>query len=147
MLTKNDWVMLVLRQSPLDRVHLMKVLFLLWYRSRNSDQPFTDYFKFEPYFYGPYSLDVYAELRALSEEDMVVQPAHKKQEWAHYYLSEQGKELAETIAKKATPEQLKLIEQVTLEVADLEFRDLLRKVYTEAPEFATESLMKGVLEA
>jgi uncharacterized protein YwgA len=147
MLTKHDWVLLVLRHAPLDRVHLMKALFLLWYRTRNSDQPIADYFTFEPYFYGPYSLGVYAELRALSEEDLVVQPAQKRQEWAHYYLSERGKDAAERIAAKASPEQLKLVEQIAQEVANLEFRDLLRKVYSEAPEFATESLMKGVLNS
>ena len=145
MLTKNDWVLLALKNAPLDRIHLMKILFLMRYRTDKDGKSLDDFFTFEPYLYGPYSLDVYKALDAVEKDDLVVQPAHADKQHTPYYLSERGKQSVEEISKKASPEMLKLVESITAEVATLEFRDLLRKVYDEAPEFATESVMKGVL--
>ena len=51
--SKSKWILVILRRKSLDRIHIMKVLFLIWYRSREE---IKDYFQFEPYLYGPYSL-------------------------------------------------------------------------------------------
>ena len=32
-LTRRDWILLFLQEKPLDRIRLMKALFLLWHRS------------------------------------------------------------------------------------------------------------------
>jgi hypothetical protein len=71
--SSSDWVLLVLRKAPLDRIRIMKALFLIWYRSGKS---IPDFFSFEPYLYGPYSLEVYAALKNLVDADLAVQPPH-----------------------------------------------------------------------
>jgi len=79
---KDDWILLALKERPLDRLHLMKALFLTWHRS-GRDIP--NYFAFEPYLYGPCSFDAYRVLDAMSKEQLITQPS---------YLTEKGKRAA-----------------------------------------------------
>ena len=64
MISKRDWILLALRKTPLDRIRLMKTLFLVWNRSGRS---IAGYFEFEPYLYGPCSLEMYSVLDDLTE--------------------------------------------------------------------------------
>ncbi|MCL0102625.1 hypothetical protein M1N93_01530 [Dehalococcoidia bacterium] len=140
---KKDWILLALRDSPLDRLHLMKALFLVWNRSGRN---VPDYFEFEPYLYGPCSFEVYSVLDDLSKDGLIVQPPHPVQQWANYFLTERGKLAATEAANCADPDILELINKVAQEVAQLQFSELLRRVYSEAPEFAAKSLMGGILK-
>lgn len=115
----------------------MKVLFLIGHR---SGQSISDYFQFEPYLYGPYSFEVYQVLDALIQERLIVQSPHLNQPRANYYLTGRGKAAAEQAAQEAGPEIVELVESIVDEVSGLGFRDLLRKVYAEAPEFAVNSV-------
>lgn len=140
---KSDWVLVILRKKPLDRVHIMKSLFLIWHRSKGKIQ---DYFYFEPYLYGPYSLEVYAELRNLSAHGLVVQPPHPIQKWANYYLTDRGHIKASEAVKKFNPEIIVLIDNLLEEISHLSFFELLQKVYREAPDFAVNSVLKELLK-
>ena len=140
-LTKKDWILLVLRKYPMDRIHIMKALFLIWHR---AGRKIENYFKFEPYFYGPCSFEVYSILDDLKMNRYIAQPPHPIPQWTNYYLTEKGKKEATEAAKKASHENLKLIEVISEEVSKLSFYELLRKVYTEAPDFAVNSIFKRV---
>lgn len=142
--SKTDWVLLVLRTAPLDRIRIMNALFLIWYRSGKN---IPGFFNFEPYLYGPYSLEVYTALRHLVDADLVVQPPHHMHQGAKYYLTRNGKLAAERAAASVDPELLARLNQVVQDVSELGFSDLLHKVYTEAPEFATRSIVKRVVVA
>lgn len=142
-LKKKDWVLLALRRTPLDRIHIMKTLFLIWHRSERN---IPDYFKFEPYLYGPCSFEVYSALADLQAEGLIVQPPHPVPQWVNYYLTAKGKKESEESAKRAYPEALELIEKVVDETSRLNFSELLRKVYAEAPGFAVNSMFREVMK-
>ncbi|PIS24984.1 MAG: hypothetical protein COT45_03240 [bacterium (Candidatus Stahlbacteria) CG08_land_8_20_14_0_20_40_26] len=142
-LIKKDWVLLLLRRTPLDRIHIMKALFLIWHRSGRKIQ---DYFKFEPYLYGPCSFEVYAVLDNLQANGRIIQPPHPMPQWVNYYLTEKGGKEVEEVAKKVSPDTLKLIESVVNEVSGVKFYELLKKVYDEAPDFAVNSIFKEVVK-
>ena len=142
--SQKDWVLLALRNGPLDRIHLMKVLFLLWIR---ANRKIPGYFVFEPYLYGPFSLDVYSALADVQREGLVVQPPHPIQDWVPYYLTGKGERAAEEAAQSVDGHLLVLLGTITAEIAPLNFYDLLRRVYREAPEFAARSLMREIVEA
>lgn len=142
-MTKKDWILLALDKYPLDRIHVMKILFLLWYR---SGRKISDYFQFIPYLYGPCSFEVYTVLESLLNEGHISQPPHQTPKWVHYYLTEKGKELAEQLTRKVSSENLTAIGLIADEVAPLSFYDLLRKVYKEAPEFAVNSIFKNFVK-
>jgi uncharacterized protein YwgA len=142
-LTKKEWILLLLRETPLDRIHIMKALFLIWHR---SGRKIKDYFVFEPYLYGPCSFEVYSVLRVLETSGFIVQPPHPRPQWINYFLTTRGKEEAEKAKEKASPETLRVIEKVSNEVSQLSFYELLRKVYAEAPDFTNNSIFKGVIQ-
>lgn len=142
--SQKNWVLLALRNGPLDRIHLMKVLFLLWIR---ANRQISGYFVFEPYLYGAFSLDSYSALADVQREGLVVQPPHPIHDWAPHHLTDKGKLVAGEAAQLVDTHLLALLETITAEIVPLNFYDLLRKVYREAPEFAARSLIREIVEA
>jgi uncharacterized protein len=142
-LSKEDWILLALKQTPLDRIHIMKALFLIWHRSSGRIE---NYFEFTPYLYGPCSFEVYSVLENLRSDRLIVQPPHPKPQWVNYYLTEKGIEKSEEAAKKIPLDLLEFIRGIANEVSPLSFYELLKKVYKEAPEFAAKSMFRGVTE-
>ena len=140
---KAKWIFAALRIRPLDRIRLMKALFLTWKRSGGN---IPGFFQFEPYLYGPCSFELYRVLRELEEKGLIVQPPHPIQQWAKYYLTERGKEKADSMSRHIDTKILERLKQAVDEVADLDFYKLLAKVYKEAPEFAINSVVKGILD-
>jgi len=142
-LTKKDWILLALRRIPLDRIHIMKTLFLIWHRSERN---IPDYFEFEPYLYGPCSFEVYSVLADLQADGLIVQPPHPVPQWVNYYLTAKGKREAEEAEKGISPTTLELIEKVAEEISRLDFSELLRQVYSEAPDFAVNSMFREAIK-
>jgi uncharacterized protein YwgA len=139
---KAKWILAMLRISPLDRIHIMKALFL--FQRRAGEIP--DYFHFEPYLFGPCSFEVYDALTALESEGLVVRPAHPTPQWVAYYLTERGEKEAEAAVRALDPQLRERLEAVAQEVSQLGFYDLLKRVYEEAPEFAVNSVVKEILK-
>jgi uncharacterized protein YwgA len=142
-LTKKDWILLILREAPMDRIHIMKTLFLIWHRNHRN---LPNYFEFVPYLYGPCSFDAYSVLKNLQRSGFIAQPPHPMSQWVNYYLTEKGKKETKEFSEKAPPETLRIIKEVANEISKLNFYELLRKVYKEAPDFASNSMFKGVIK-
>ncbi len=143
-LSRRDWILLCLREKPLDRIRLMKALFLIWHRSGRSIPGFFD---FVPYLYGPCSFDLYRELEAAEREQLVSQAPHQVAKWAPYFLTKKGEQVAARALENARPDTLRLLRSVVAEVAAAGFYDLLREVYAEAPDFASQSLVAPALRS
>lgn len=143
-LTKQEWILIVLNQFPLDRLRLMKTLFLIWDILGRKRYP--DFFEFVPYLYGPCSFEVYSALEELSNETYIIQSPHPIQQWASYSLSERGKKKAEDALKKIDASTLELLKAIIKEVSHLSFFDLLKKVYREAPDYAVNSIFGGIVK-
>ena len=116
----------------------MKALFLVWLRSGKS---LPDFYEFVPYMYGPCSFELYRQLDIAKDEELIAQPPHAAERWAPYFLTEKGRRVAEALAGSAPPRLRHLVWDVADEVASLTFNDLLRRVYREAPEFASQSVV------
>jgi len=140
---KKDWILLLLNYSPLDRIHIMKALFLIWHRAGRN---IPNYFTFEPYLYGPCSFEVYSILDNMESEGLVLQPPHPVPQWVNFYLTENGRNEVKELSNKFSKEELKLIEEVVKEISKLGFYELLKKVYSEAPDFAINSMFRGVIK-
>ncbi len=137
-LTKREWLLLLLRERPLDRIRLMKALFLIWHR---SGRRIEDFYEFVPYMYGPCSFDLYMELDAAEHEQYVTQAPHPVMRWAPYYLTDKGSVAAKNVKRKANEATRNMIEATAKEVASENFHTLLRRVYAEAPDFASQSVV------
>ena len=141
-LTKKDWVLLILKEAPMDRIHIMKALFLIWHRNQRK---IPDYFEFVPYLYGPCSFEVYSVLKTLQYEGFIVEFPRSLFRWVKYYLTEKGKKEATMVAQKVSSDIFEIVKEVINEISKLNFYELLRKVYSEAPDFANNSLFKEVI--
>lgn len=137
-LSKQDWLLLLLRQRPLDRIRLMKALFLMWHRSGRKLEGF---YEFTPYMYGPCSFDLYGELEHLQQTHLVSQAPHSIAQWALYYLTPVGENEASAVQKKADEQTVEFVRSIAREVGSLGFHALLRKVYSEAPDFASRTVL------
>ncbi len=141
-ISKKEWILLALRKAPLDRIHLMKALFLVWKRSGKN---IPEYFDFVPYLYGPCSFEVYSVLDNLLSQGLIIQPSHSPQRSIGYYLTKQGRIEAESVANTADLSKIEMLELVVEKVSQLGFHELLKEVYSEAPEFAVNSLVREVI--
>lgn len=142
MLKKYEWILLALHYKPLDRVRLMKALFLFWWSHKDRLESF---FTFKPYLYGPCSFEVYRVLEKLEQARLIVQLPQPIQEWSPYYLTPRGEREAQRIEARlmeASPDLAEAFRSTVEEVAQLSFRNLLRKVYGEAPEYAARSVIR-----
>jgi len=135
--SKIDWILLFLNAMPLDRIHLMKALFLFWYRTGRQIEGF---FRFKPYMYGPCSFDLYDELRASQQSHLVAQASHIPAKYARFHITDLGRKKAEEAESKTSASHRKLIKDIVNEVSNCGFKDLLQNVYTEAPEFTSNSV-------
>jgi len=131
-LHRRDWILLLLLETPLDRIRLMKGLFLLWHRSgRTLDPSYT----FTPFPFGPCSLDVYRDLEALRQAHLVSQPCHPRTETVPYSLTPTGATTASQLRRAVSAETMTLLRAVTEEVASLDLFPLAQRVRLEAPDF------------
>lgn len=135
---KKDWILAFLARGPLDRVRLVKGLFLLWHRSGRN---LPGYFDFVPYLYGPFSFEIYSTLAEAQNERLISQAPHPMPNWAPYHLTEKGAAAADGITGRLEAQTKELIDAIAAEVASAGFHDLLRRVYAEAPDFASESVV------
>jgi hypothetical protein len=110
---KAKWILAMLKISPLDRIRIMKALFLL--KRRAGEIP--DYFQFEPYLYGPCSFEAYDVLASMEREGLVVRPLHPIPNCVAYYLTERGKKEAEKAVCDLDPKMIEHLEAVTREVS------------------------------
>lgn len=137
-LDKQSWLLLVLQEQPFDRIRLMKALFLIWHRSGRN---ISDFYEFVPYLYGPCSFDLYRELGLALQEQLVTQAPHPIMQRATYFLTPKGERVATSMRKRIQPAFLQLIRSVAKEIGSVGFYDLLRRVYAEAPDFASQSVV------
>ena len=139
-LEKKDWLLIVLWGKPLDRIRLMKALFLIWHR---SGRDLKGFFEFVPYMYGPCSFELYDVLESAGRERLISQAPHPVPQWARYFLTARGASAAESVARGIDRSFLTKIQSIAEEVESLGFYRLLQQVYQEAPDFALESVVTG----
>lgn len=95
----------------------------------------------KPYMYGPCSFDLYTELDAAQQEHLISQAPHPVAQWSAYHLTPAGAREAAAVQNASPPETVNLVRAIAEEVASHGFHALLRKVYSEAPDFASQTVL------
>jgi hypothetical protein len=131
-------ILVALSGAALDRIRLMKTLFMVWYRGENRE---NGPFYFEPYLYGPCSFEVYRELDKPQVKGLVVQAPDRIPQRSRYHLTVAGKREAERAAKQLGSKLSRELQETARWSAKLTFRELLAVVYS-SPEFATRSVAR-----
>lgn len=128
---------------------LQKLLFLI----EQETEFFEEYesevaFKFAPYRMGPFSKEVYSEIRFLLELGAITQEpwtgapaAMESVDLGHkrFVVTSKGEKIGHQLYEILEADYQTELEEIVEEYNDLPLRELLRYVYTEYPDYATES--------
>lgn len=140
--TRQQWMLRFIAGPPgykyaVDRIRLMKGMFLF---QQEGGAPADVDYKFSPYDYGPFTPEVYRDAETLSAQGHVLQG--RDGQW--YQVTDAGRAaLAQLDFPDVITEDL---DSLRIEVTELSFKDLLRRVYTAYPESASRSVAKDVLK-
>ncbi len=136
---KRDTLLVALNAAPLDRLRLMKTAFLSWHR---AGRPKSGPFRFEPYLYGPCAFDLYGALNGLLARRLVARAPSAIDRWGDYYLTDAGRIEAARAARRLGDRAASRLREIAAWTSKQPFRFLLEKVYSEAPDFATKSVLR-----
>lgn len=125
---------------PLDRIRIQKAIFLLTCRGALR---WRTLYSYEPYDWGPYSRELAADLRNLRANGLIRVAQGVGDRHGRHALTEQGEELATVLWGRLDESELEFIRRIRQYVTSKDFNSLLREVYAEYPEYATESRWSG----
>jgi len=141
---RRDWNLLVLSAAggePLSPVQLQKALFLL---GKNLPAKILgeDFYRFEPYNYGPFDSKVYLDAQTLSSLGLAAATRPTRGGWEEYSATPSGvnkaKDLCDTLPQ-AVPEY---ITGIVTWVRSLPFASLVREIYRLYPDTKVNSVFR-----
>lgn len=143
--SRRDWLLLYLSPTalgldenrPLTPVQIQKGMFLLTMRGRNERL-----YEFEPYHWGPFSSEIYDDLRILEVQGLVAAEEIPFQNWKAYTSTESGTERAIEIASVLGNRVVEWVASTRSWVTARSFTRLLQDVYSFYPNYATKSMLR-----
>ncbi len=137
---KHAQILVALSEASLDRLKLMKVLFMIWFeQGLEGSAPFI----FQPYLYGPYSLDVYKALDELKDKRLILQGNGSTNSKSPYFLTKEGKSAIDCTSLILEREELTKLKEIARSFSKMSFKSLLTEIYTKAPEYAINPVVKS----
>lgn len=140
---RQDWLLLVVSvagEKGLTPVQLQKALFLL---GRNyARQVGSKFYKFAPYNYGPFCVDIYRDAELLQAKGLI-EIKHEGRRWPEYHASPAGHRYTVRLKKKLPKNLADYIQDLVGWTQSLAFPDLVRSIYQAYPEFRENSVFQG----
>lgn len=142
-MNRRDWVLLALASASdhrLQPVQLQKSLFLA---SQKLDATqLGEFYRFEPYDYGPFSSLVYADADLLAQEGLVQVVPQPRVRWREYVATPDGLARASALEGEVAPAAIEYLGRAVKWTKDLSFAELIRAIYAHFPEFKAKSVFK-----
>jgi uncharacterized protein YwgA len=141
---RQDWLLAVIAAAGevgLSPVQLQKGMFLLG--REKPDEVALDYYVFEPYDYGPFSAQIYADAEALSWKGLVAIDNPFSRGWRRYAATKAGFEMAADLLSKMPNPASEYIAHTVQWIRAQSFPDLIRSIYEKYPEYREKSVFKG----
>ena len=124
----------------LDRIK--KPLFILLEEASDISDADSK-FNFQAYDYGPFDKDVYAELEALSREELVEIGVNPQLTRKTYAVSPEGRRVADTLHAGLSEDQNEFMARVSSFVRRLSFANLVSAIYKAYPDMKENSVFVG----
>lgn len=122
-------------QNIVSPIQIMKGMFLI-----NQELNISNFYKFEPYLYGPCSFEIYSDLISLLE-DKLIDTVSTPFLWKYYRITDRGSEKVSLIIKNLNEKLLRKLSEIKKFVISKTFVELLRYVYEKYPEYAKNSII------
>jgi uncharacterized protein len=120
-------------------VHLQKTLFLIDYK---LPRLFKQRYAFQPYDYGPFDKDVYADADALQRAGLVAIVQEPGDYYRTYRATANGLEVGQQLLAAMPAQSAALVRQIANLVTRLGFRELVTAIYESFPEMKVNSVFK-----
>jgi DNA-binding PadR family transcriptional regulator len=133
---KRYWLLLVIGDT-IQPIQIQKTMFKFAMESGASESEIYD---FAPYNWGPCSFDIYDDLSTLRAAGHV-ETARSGRGWNSYKLTEAGRTRVEQLRKNSDDGHLRYLDETRDWVLSRKFEDLLRDVYKDYPDYATQSMI------
>lgn len=144
MVTKRDWTLLALAAAngePLTPVQLQKSLFLLG--QQFPEAVGRNFYRFQPYNYGPFTSAIYEDAATLHSEGLAVRStALGPRPWYEYAASPQGIERANEVVHKADAAAVAYLRRIVEWARGLSFQQLVSAIYEKYPEQKANSIFR-----
>jgi len=145
---QSDWLLAFLYapgdtgkfNEEVDELKLMKQMFIL-----GDEIKASNYYSFIPSDSGPFSVELYKNIKKLKAEGLVVKNLSKEKKCATIMLSSQGESVAKKILEKLEENKKKKIVEIKKKFNNSSYHSLLTYIYARHPEFA-EVLSHSILQ-
>lgn len=141
----KDWILFAISftdQKGLSPVRLQKSLFLL-----GKELPKvvgSNYYRFVPYNYGPFCIDIYQDLDTLISDGYIEAIPHPNSRWSDYRLTSKGQEHIDSITiKDKDAYVLEYLQSVIKWILNLSFQQLIATIYKIYPKYQKNSVFHG----
>lgn len=124
----------------LTPAQLQKSLFLL---EKAFPKKLTNFYKFEPYNYGPFDSAIYEDADLLTIKNYVKQIKVNDYDWSIYHITQKGKEKALEIEKKLPKDMSNYIYKLVRWIQNLTFQELISAIYKKYPEYKVNSVFSS----
>lgn len=134
-------VLSIAGEHPLTPVQIQKALFLA---SDKIPEAFArgSQYSFQPYDYGPFDWQVYADIEALEREGLANIGQQQGSRWKTYSATRSGIAEGKRLARQLTCMQRQLLERIVGLVRSLSFNDLVSAIYRAYPEMRARSVFR-----
>jgi hypothetical protein len=144
-MTPKDWTLLVLaaaRGQALQPVHLQKGLFLLGRQLGPDRLQCESFYQFEPYDYGPFCSDVYADAEILAAEGLITIHLPANRSYRQYSATDTGLAAAATIREQLDAGVASYLDGLVAWLSRRSFREVVSAVYKAFPEMRANSVFQ-----
>lgn len=140
-LRPRDWLLLVFdgTEQPLDRVRIQKSMFLF---SERSKAPDDEKYSFRPYYYGPFSFDLYPDLDRLVGDGLLREEPDPRSSSPRYSLTSAGRQAVAHLRESAPADRVALLRALRDWVTARSFGVLLDDLYRMYPAYAVNSVFR-----
>ncbi|MCE8428010.1 MAG: hypothetical protein J5U19_06460 [Candidatus Methanoperedens sp.] len=145
-ITIKDWILAILfsqKNIPIKgAISLMKQLFLIEMEFSVDFKIPSESFHFFPYKYGPFSIEVDKTVGMLESQDIIKTVGRKSTNKELFYLTEEGRGLAEKAYNKLKPEEKLELQKLRKDWDQLGPKGILKLVYINYKPFTKKSEIK-----
>ena len=139
---RKDFLLIVIAAGdgmPLTPVQLQKSLFLVGEKLPGAPD---DFYKFEPYHYGPFDIEVYRDADSLEADGLLLSVPSARGTWMDRAITPKGLERAKEIQKKLPGPALAYIKELVQWVQSLSFSSLVKSIYVHYPQYRANSVFQ-----
>lgn len=137
----QNWTLLVVSSAGdagLTPVQLQKSLFLI-----GQALSLKKYYNFTPYSYGPFDGEIYKDAENLETKGYLVISYNNNRSFPTYIITQMGSEFATSLKSQIDKKKSAFVGKLVGYVKSLSFRQLLKIIYNNYPQYAVNSIFRG----